>query len=149
MTIRILMFGTLVMAIAFSLLGWNWGISVFAAACVPFVACLSVRKFLARFNALRIVAFSASFFVIYLFSCGPYIALLTTVYGYEDAPPAVDAITRSLYAPHWLLADGPSNTSPEPSLIDKTGAFINAYNMEWHWFGGDIGAFVRALTFTD
>jgi hypothetical protein len=145
MTIRALMFATLTMAVAFSLLGWNWGIAVFAAACIPLIACLSVRKYLSRFKALRVFAFTTSIILIYLFSHGPYIAFLEMVYGNDDTPPFVDAITRTVYAPHRFLVDGPNNTLADSILPDQAGPFISAYNMEWLWFGGDFGVFVRAL----
>lgn len=145
MTIRILMFATLVMAIACSFRAWNWGLLVFAAACFPLVACLSVRKFLSRCKSLRVLEIGASIVPIYLFSHGPYIGLLRAVYGNNATPAAVDAITQSIYAPLGLLLDGPRSTSADSPLLEQTRAFMGAYSMEWSWFGGDIGVFVRAL----
>ena len=145
MTIRALMIATLTMVIAFSLIGWNWGVTVLAAACVPLIACLSFRKLLSRFKVVGAFAFFASIVLIYIFSQGPYIALLEIVYGYDDTPPFIDTCTQVLYAPHLFFVDGPDRTLADTFLPDKASEFISAYNLEWHWFGGDIGVFFRAL----
>ncbi len=148
MTIRKLLMATLVMGIAFSLLGWNWGISVFAAACIPLAACLSFRKFLSRFRVLRTFAFAIAIGIIYLFSCGPYIAFVEAVMGYDKQPAAVITVTRTMYAPHGWVVDGSRNRQLDSLLVAETETFLNAYMMEWHWFGGDVGVFVRALIST-
>ena len=52
---------------------------------------------------------------------------------------------RFLYAPHALLFDRPKNSSADLPLLDETRAFLSDYATEWHWFGSDMGVFLRAL----
>ncbi|MEM6474479.1 MAG: hypothetical protein AAF802_33410 [Planctomycetota bacterium] len=143
MTIRKLMICTLLMGLAFSLLSWNWGIAFFAASFIPLFWCVSVRKALSQRKFVCASGFAVSTALIYLFSCGPYMAFLATFYGNNAPPPAVDTITSTLYAPHWLVADGPQATDSRFRI--HAGEFVNAYNLQWQWVGSDIGVFFRAL----
>ncbi len=145
MTIRILLVATLLMAIAFSLLRWNWGIAAFVTACVPFALHFLPTKTRPCSRLLRFPVLALSLFLINVFSFGPYMALVESVYGLGDAPPIVDAVTRTLYAAHWACLDGTQDYDHDYPHISTVLVFFDAYENEWICFGGDLGVFFRAL----
>ncbi|WP_442511282.1 hypothetical protein SH528x_002952 [Novipirellula sp. SH528] len=145
MTIRILLIATFLMAIAFSLLRWNWGIAAFVTACVPLALYFLCAKTRPSSHLLRFPILALSLFLIYVFSFGPYMAQVESAYGLGDAPPIVDAVTRTLYAPHWSFLEGTQDYEHDYPHISTVLVFFDAYENEWICLGGDLGVFFRAL----
>ncbi len=103
MTIRGILLATLALAVAFSMYERNWGIPVFAIACIPLLLHLSLAKAFANRRILRSQSLGLSVLLIYIFSAAPCMTFVSYCFGWNDRPRIVETLTAVLYAPVWLL----------------------------------------------